>query len=137
MSMRDYAVDDYGLILDKETIKIIASKVFDDFVDDDESFGDWGYELYDKGICEFIGGFIGEAQELTDDGVYTWGGDSKDYSCEEIYYVSTSNYPTLFKQAYNNMEEIVEEFKSKLSKYLTEDFDYRSKIRHISRTYHG
>lgn len=137
MSMRDYAVDDYGLVLDSETIKVIASKVFDGFVDNDEELGDWGYELYDKGICEYISEFTGEAQELTDDGVYTWGGDSKDYYCDAIAYVPASNYPTLFKKAYNNMEEIVEEFKVKLSKYLTEDFDYRSRIRHISGVYYG
>ena len=36
MSMRDYAVDDYGLLLTEETMKIIASKVCDDFDDIDE-----------------------------------------------------------------------------------------------------
>ena len=37
----------------------------------------------------------------------------------------------------NNMEEIVDEFKSKLGKYLPEDFDYRSRISHICGTYYG
>jgi uncharacterized protein (UPF0297 family) len=135
--MRDYAVDDYGLVLDEETMKIIASKVFDDFIDNNEEYGDWGYEIYDRGKCEYISDFTGEAQELTDDGVYTWGGNSKDYRYDSICYVPTSKYPTLFKRAYNNMEEIVEEFKSKLGKYLPKDFDYRNKIRHISGTYYG
>ena len=135
MSMRDYAVDDYGLVLDDETMKLIASKVFDDFTDDNDE--DWGYVLYDKGLCEYISEFTGEAQELTDDGAYTWGGDSKDYSCDTICYIPTSKYPTLFKKAYNNMEEIIDELKTKLGKYLTEDFDYRSRIRHISGTYYG
>lgn len=137
MGMREYAIDDYGLILDGETMKLIASKVFDDFVDNDEEFGDWGYELYDKGICEYIVDFAGEAQALTDDGVYTWGGEYETYSCDSICYVPTSKYPTLFKRAYNNMEEIVEEFKSKLDKYLPEDFNYRNRIRHICGTYYA
>ena len=137
MSMRDYAVDDYGLVLDEETIKVIALKVFDDFVDDDEEYGDWGYELYDKGICDFICEFTGEAQALTDDGVYNWYGNSKFYSADTIYYIPLSKYPTLFKKAYNNMDEIIDEFKSQLGEYLTENFDYRNKICHISGTYYG
>ena len=136
MSMRDYAVDDYGLLLDDETIKIIASKVFDDFEEVTESIS-WGYELYEKGIAEYIGEFVGEAQMLNEDGVYAYGCDYRVYTCEDIVYVPTSKYPTLFKRAYNNTEEIVEEFKSKLCEYLPEDFDYRSKICHISGTYYG
>ena len=135
MSMRDYAVDDYGLVLDEETINDIASQIFDDYTENTESY--WGYELYDKGICEYISEFTGESQELNDDGLYTWGGDSKDYRCDEICYVPTSKYPTLFKRAYNNMNEIVDEFKSKLGKYLPEDFDYRSRVCHICGTYYG
>ena len=136
MSMRDYAVDDYGLVLDKETIKMIAFKVFEDFVDDDEKYGDWGYELYDYGICEYISEFTGEAQKVDSNGHY-WGGDSIDYSGDVICYVPLTKYPTLFKRAYNNMEEIIDEFKSKIGEYLPEDFDYRSRICHICGTYYG
>lgn len=134
MSMRDYAVDDYGLVLDEETVKVIASKVYEDYTED---IADWGFELYSSGICEYIGEFTGEAQEITDDGTFIWGGDYKSYNDEAIYYVPLSKYPTLFKRAYNNMEEIIDEFKSKLGEYLPEDFDYRSKIRHICGTYYG
>lgn len=135
MSMRDYAVSDFGLVLDEETIKVIASKVFVDFSDDEEE--DWGYALYDMGICEHISEFTGEAQEITDNGAFVWGGDYKTYSNDSINYVPISRFPTLFKKAYNNMEEIIDEFKTKLGMYLTEDFDYRSRICHISGTYYG
>ena len=137
MSMRDYAVDDYGLLLDEETIKIIASKVFDDFIDDEDAFSVWGYELYDRGICEYIGEFTGEAIVLNDDGVCDWGARCSDYRSEVIYYVPTSKYPTLFKPAYNNMEEVVGEFRGKLGRYLPEDFDYRGNICRIIGTYCG
>lgn len=137
MSMREYAVTDYGFVLDKETIKLIASKVFDDFVDDDEAYGDWGYELYDKGICEYISEFVGEAQEINDDGAFYWGGDYEYYNNDAICYIPLAKYPTLFKKAYNNIDEIVDEIKSKLGEYLTEDFDYRSRICHICGTYYG
>ena len=136
MSMRYYAVDDYGLVLDNETKKLIASKVIDGFVDDDEKYGDWSYELYDCGICECISEFTGEAQEVDSNGHY-WGSSSMDYHCDTICYVPTSNYPTLFRKAYNNMDELVEEFKSKIGEYLPEDFDYKSRICHICGTYYG
>ena len=134
MSMRDYAVDDYGLVLDEETTKVIASKVFDDYTED---VADWGYELYISGICEYIGEFTGEAQEITDDGTCIWGGNYEEYYDDVIYYVPLTKYPTLFKKSYNNMEEIIDEFKSKIGEYLPEDFDYRSRICHICGTYYG
>ena len=138
MSMRDYAINDYGLVLDGETMKLIASKVIDDFVDvdDDEECGDWGYELYDYGICEYIVDFTGEAQEIDDNGYY-WISDSISYSSDAICYVPVSNYPTLFRKAYNNMDELVEEFKDKIGEYLPKDFDYKSRIRIICGTYFG
>ena len=115
MSMRDYAVNEYGLLLDEETIKLIASKVFDDFVDNDEEYGDWSYELYDMGICEHISEFSGEAQAVNNDGYVDWGGEYESFSGDSIAYVSLLKYPTLFRKAYDNMEEIVESFKEEES----------------------
>ena len=134
MSMWHYAFDDYGLVLDKETVKIIASQVFDDYTPNEE---DIIFDLCDKGICECIGEFNGEAHELSDDGMFSWYDDSHSYDYEPIAYMPLKNYPTLFKQAYNNMDEIVKEMKSKIGEYLPEDFDYRSRICHISGTYYG
>lgn len=136
MSMRDYAVDDYGLVLDKETVKTIASQVIDDYTEEENVMGVWGYELYDRGICEYIGDFTGEAQEIDGQGLY-WGGDSQEYYGDVIVYVQATHYPTLFRKAYNNMDEIVEEFKNRIGEYLPEDFDYRKNIRHICGTYFG
>lgn len=136
MSMRDYAVDDYGLLLDEETIKVIASKVIDDYAENADNI-DLAYELYDHGICEYTSEFTGEAQEVDDDGAYHWGGEYESYSNDVIAYVQVSHYPTLFKKAYNNMDELVEEFKNKVGEYLPADFDYRSRIRHICGTYYG
>lgn len=134
MSMRDYAFDDYGLVLDKETVKIIASQVFDDYTPDEE---DVVFDLCDKGICECVGEFNGAAQALDDDGMFSWYADDHSYDFEPIAYIPLRNYPTLFKKAYNNMDEIVEEFKKKIGEYLPEDFDYRSRICHISGTYYA
>ena len=35
MSMRDYAVDDYGLLMTKEMLKAVASKVIEDYSDEE------------------------------------------------------------------------------------------------------
>ena len=136
MSMKDYALYDYGMILDEETMKTIASKVFDDFVDDDNICG-LGYDLQDEGICEYVSEFTGEAQELTDSGAGTWCGDTIEYNSDALCYVPLSNYPTLFEKAYNNIDEIINELKEKVGAYLPEDFDYRSRLRYICGTYYG
>lgn len=133
MSMRDYAVEDYGLVLDKETMQMIISKLDIESLDEDESLE---YILYEEGICEYISGFTGEAQTINDDGYVGWGSESVSFSDESIAYVPLK-YPTLFKKAYDNMEEIIDELKSQLGKYLPEDFDYRSRICHICGTYFG
>ena len=135
MSMRDYAVDDYGLLLTEEMIKAIASKVLDDLEErDDDEYGD---ALYEDGICEYIGDFTGEAIYMEDDGTEDWRRNGESYSGDRVYYVNVSKYPSLFKAAYNNMDELIEEFKSKVGDYLPEDFDYRAHIRHIVGTYFG
>lgn len=135
MSMKDYGFYDYGMILDEETIKLIAAKVFDNIEYDDVC--DLGYKLNEEGICEYVGSFTGETQELTDDGAPTWCGDTKEYDDDILFYLPLSNYPTLFKKAYNNMDEIINEFKEDVGEYLPDDFDYRSRIRHICGTYYG
>ena len=135
MSMRDYAVSDYGLLLDEETVKIIASKLFEDFSEDEKE--DWAYLLYDNGICEYIIEFTGEAMRISDNGGIVWSSDSEDYRNEIISYVPVSNFPTLFEKAYENIDEIIDEFKGKVGEYLPDGFDYRGKIRHISGTYFG
>ena len=138
MSMRDYAVDDYGLLMTREMMKMVASKVCDDYTEDDYADDPLGFneELYDKGIVEYIGSFTGESIILNDNGENIWS-VSESYDDDMIYYVPTSKISTLFKAAYKDMNEMIEEFKEKLGEYLPEDFDYRKYIRHISGTYYG
>ena len=135
MSMRDYAVDDYGLLLTEETMKIIASKVCDDFEDMEED--EYGDALYEEGICEYIGDFTGEAGILFDDGLNDWMSNGEMYDGDRIYYIQVSSYPTIFKAAYENMDALIAEFKEKVGEYLPKDFDYRANIRHIVGTYFG
>ena len=138
MSMRDYAVDDYGLLMTKEMMKIVAAKVCDDYAEEEYDEDEYAFneELYDRGIVEYIGDFTGESIAIKDNGEDSWG-DSEYYRGDVIWYVPTKNISTLFKAAYKDMDEMIEEFRSRLGEYLSKDFEYRRYIRHISGTYFG
>ena len=138
MSMRDYGVDDYGLLMTKETLKIIASQVFDSYTEEDYDYDPEYYSdrLYELSVIERIGEFTGEAMEIDDEGKNEWN-TGETYNWDIIYYVPISHMSTLFKAAYNNMNELVNEFKEKLCEYLPDDFDYRGNIRRIVGTYYG
>ena len=82
MSMKDYAIEDYGLVLDEHAINDIASQIFEDYTENTDIY--WGYELYEQGICEYIGEFTGSTQTLKDDGTDDWNRDIKDYNADGI-----------------------------------------------------
>ena len=138
MSMRDYAVNDYGLVMTREMLKTICSKYYREYTeekynDDEYSFND---ALYEEGVVEYISGFTGEAMVIDDNGNDDYN-SSEAYNDDTIYYVPTQNYGTLFKAAYANMEELESEFRNKFNKYFHDDFNYRKHICHIVGTYFG
>lgn len=138
MSMRDYAVDDYGLLMTEEMLKMVASKVFEDYTEEEYDDDPWTFDndLYERGIVEYISEFSGEAIYVRDDGKDDYG-NSKTYSSDMIYYIPTSKISTLFKAAYSNIDEMIEEFKDDIGKYLPNNFNYRPYICHIVGTYYG
>jgi len=140
MSMRYNAVDEYGLVIDEETAKYMIEKLSKedrDFFDDYDENDDIQYELYEYGICEYISDFTGEANTLRDDGLISWDLDKVTYYQGDPVCFVGLRFPTLFKQAYKNMDEIIDELKYKVGKYLPEDFDYRNKICSICGVYYG
>ena len=138
MSMRDYAVDDYGLLMTKEIMKMVASKVCSDYTNEEYEDDPWSFneEIYKKGIVEYISDFTGESIAINDKGENTWG-VSESYCGDIIWFAPTKNISTLFKAAYKNMDEMIVEFRNRLGEYLPADFDYRKYIRHIFGTYYG
>lgn len=52
MSMREYAVYDYGLLLTEETMKALAKKHCEDFTEED--FAEDLYEYEDKDPCDYF-----------------------------------------------------------------------------------
>lgn len=138
MSMRDYAVNDYGLLLTEETLRIIASKVCNNYTDEAYKEDEFAFKdsLYDKGIVDKISEFTGEAFAINDIGETLWfTSDFFDY--DMIWFVHTKKISMLFRAAYRDMDELINEFKERLGEYLPADFDYRNNIRHISGTYYG
>lgn len=132
MSIRTYACEDYGLVLTEDVMKLICEKVCEEPTEDES----YGMVLYDMDICSCVGNFSGETFPITDRGTDTYDG-SEDFEDDSIYYIPAQKYSTLFAAAYKNMDEMVAEFKEHLDKYLPNDFDYRSNIRHIIGTVWG
>jgi hypothetical protein len=131
--MRDYACEDYGLVLDDATMRYICDKMFtDDPVDE----GDEGCALYEAQICNLFGQFTGEAFGIQENGHDNWE-NSTNYDFDEVYYVPFDKYPSLFSTAYRDINEIIEEFREKIGKYMPEGYDYRANIRHIIGTTFG
>lgn len=140
MSVRDYGVNDYGLLLTEETMKILASKICEDYTN--EEYEAFKYEFNDvvvDHLCDYISNFDGEAIRIRDDGSDDWyaNNSSEFFSDDTIYFIPLMNYPVLFKPAYASMDEVVAEMKDKVGEYLPDGFDYRNYIRHIVGTYYG
>lgn len=136
MSMRDHAINDYGLVMTRDMLKTICEKYFTEFTEKEYDEDEYSFNevLWDAGIVVCIGDFTGEATVIDDNGNDMYD-DYETYNADTIYYVATQNYPTLFNAAYRSMDELVSEFKNKLNKYFPDDFDYRKYICHIVGTY--
>lgn len=139
MGMRDYGFDDYGFIFTEEVIHLIAPHICEDYSERAWEENNSRYfmdEIYEKLGTEWVGNFTGELVSVSDDG-------KDDYSqpvwegMETIYYISTRKYPSLFEAPYKDMNEIIDEFKQILSRYLPPNFDYRKYFKHIMGSYWG
>lgn len=124
MSMRDYALNDYGVLLN--------GRIPDDVLED----------MYDAGVVDYTSDFTGEAVKVNDDGSLDWGA-SIDFSEDSLYHVSV-DCPLLFSAAYKDMDELVDDAKRRVDnaigtrdvKPLTRE-ETRDRIVMISGTYFG
>lgn len=135
MSYRAYAYEDYGLLLEEDDLKKIASTVFccnEEQMDD----VDISYKLYDIGIISMVSEFTGEACAIGDDGKDDWG-SGEEYDDDSVCYIPITKCPSLFARAYKDINEMVLDFKQRVGNGLPQDFPYRERIRHIVGTYYG
>ena len=137
MSMRHYAVDDYGLVVSKQILRDIASRICEDFSESEFDEDPYPFiELVtDKLGIDYISEFTGETIPLGDEGEDQWG-TGEPYDVDTIYYCPTLRFPGLCRKAYPFMGAVYNEFEKRLGKYISEDY-IRNNVRHITGTYFG
>ena len=141
MSMREYAVYDYGMLLTLDMMKTLAKMHCEDFTEDE--FEEDKFAFYEEvenvfgGEIEYISDFTGEAKYIEDSGSDEWGSDTEYFNGDYIYYIPINRMASLFQAPYRDMEDMIADFKSRVGKYMPKDFDYRNNLRHIIGTYWG
>lgn len=135
MGMRDYAVDDYGVVLDDEAFKYAAQVLnqTNELFEDD--YCDTRDEVAEALNLDMIGNFCGEAFRVKGNGNCDYS-DALTYDDDCVYFYGL-RHPTLFKAAYKSVDEIAAECRAAIGKYLPQTFDYVKHIRHIVGTYYG
>lgn len=135
MSMRDYGVDDYGVVLNGLGDENGKHPEFDE---------EWLEEMVDSDLIDVQGNFTGELIPVFDTGSPDWN-QSEYLDCESVYYIALKRQPELFKRAYKDMndlmDEVVESYRTARREddrlpSLTRD-ELRSMLRYITGSYNG
>lgn len=94
MSMRNYSVSGYGIILNG----LLDTDALD--------------ELAESEIVSTQFEFTGDANSLNDDGSENWS-DETSFDSEGLYFIEVPKYPRFFKAAYKNMDALVADLKKR------------------------
>lgn len=136
MSMRNYAVDEYGLLIDDAAIRYVARNLKKNNVEEP----DWDdiAAAEEELDCYYTSEFYGEAFAIRDDGRDDYDSDTRLlFDGDVLYLIPLRRYPTLFSTAYNNMQEVIAEVRQGVERLLPQDFDYRNHLRHVIGSYVG
>lgn len=142
MSTQNWGFSFYGLVFDEDELKGMCEKAFNDFNEhefDDDPMG-YAYRLWEeRGIIDVESEFSGDSSSLlfSDESDQMYEMFSKAYYSEPLYYFMLRKQPNLFRAAYSSMDDVVDELKESLGKYLPENYDYKNKICHVSGSYYG
>lgn len=132
MSMRDYAVNDFGVVFDEEMLIAMANKKNIEYDKEDIDC----YDIADHFGFEYISEFTGEATRVYPDGTF----DRKTsliFNNDAVYYLPLMKSSTLFNAAYDSIEDIVAEVAERIGEFLPDDFNCKDNIRNIVGTYYG
>lgn len=114
MSMREYAVRDYGVLIYEEDL-------LEEYLEEYENNG-----YID--VLENYSDFEGEMMFLDPSRPHT-------YSPGEYFFFGQSErFPSMFSRAYNNYEELKTELKDNYSKFVKEDFPWDDRIVELNGT---
>ena len=120
MSMKTYAATDYGLYITTEDLQSYADK---NNLDVNDVGYDYGFNVYSDAD--------GECFLLMQD-------EHDSFDVEDYFMIAPlEKYPSLFKQAYLNKEEALQELKNNYGEFLPDDFDYEGKFVHYVGTTFG
>lgn len=126
MGMRETEFSLYVLFLPNETMRYLAKKLCPeysdtDYTEDPASFHEEVIEALD-GKVECINRLSGYAYRHPangDDSVLRQSFDD-----EPVYYIPLEKGPTLFRPAYETLDEVISEIVGKIGDVLPLDFDY-------------
>ena len=135
MSMRDYGVDDYGVVLNGLGAENGKHPEFDE---------EWLEEMVDSDLINIQGDFTGELIPVYDTGRPDWN-QSEYLDCESVYYIALKRNPELFEQAYKDMNELMDEVVESYRTARREDDrlpsltrdELRGMLRYITGSYNG
>ena len=145
MSMREYPYRVLGLYVKKEELNLskIRAESFSEDMPDDEVFEELSYDcnyLTETGgsilpISQFTGGYDflnGEIIGLLDDSI------NLDINDEWVL-MELPEYPTLFKAAYKDEDDLILRVKELFKDYILNEssFDYRKRLIKLAGTYCG
>ena len=138
MSVREYGTFGRGLIIPDPLIEKIARqcKEWDDeaYGDDPNCFFEENRTLEGKQVLSFTE-CSGDFFDLDDINYKFFKGEEVDE--EYFFIIELDKQPSLYKQAYKDEDEVVEEYKKSVGKYFPEDFDYKKYLVSYHGTYWG
>lgn len=129
MSMRECCVDDYGMVLTKEIVDAIVRNYNEKHKDEEPVTA---YELNDV-FDNFMfnsdpDGVVLQAIEQNENDS-DWGTEN---SFDEFFYIPLNKYPSLFKTAYRNIQECVDEIlSSEIAEYFPNGINIADYLFHI------
>lgn len=127
MSMRDYSVDIWGIVLNG-------------VLDNEKLMG-----LAESDVISYTGAFTGDAMEVNDNASPMWS-KSESFSDDTIYYIELPKWPMMFKAAYKDMDELVTDMKKRYDEAVRESCGelpemtrklIRGNLRYVCGTYYG
>lgn len=126
MGMRETEISLYVLYLPGETMRHLAQKLCPEFSDTDYDVDTASFheEIMKSlnGTVESVSRFSGYAYRHPSD-----GGECvlrQSFEDEPVYYIPLDKGPTLFRPAYETLDEVISEIVGKIEDVLPLDFDY-------------
>ena len=138
----NFPVTGYGLVLDGKELYSFLEKVYETFDEDDKECAD--PQSPDEMIETIRDNYSGKY--ITHDGYYYTDVEMPSFyaisendvglDCDFLFFFSEKQ-PKIIGVAYNSKEELIQEFKDDLGKYLPDDFNWEDHIGGMSGVLYG